>query len=115
MSEREPAEVFPLAEFLADEMTARGWQTEDVAVRMGGDRHVWRNLMCLNLVMCVHNDGLLIDDETFAGLAHAFDVSEEYFRNLDKMWREWPDRRSPFVPPESIFGPISRNAFRQPS
>lgn len=102
-------EVPPLAYFLAEEMQARGWQTEDVAARMGGERGVWRDLMCLDVLMCVQKDSLKIDDETFAGLAHAFDVSEEFFRNLDKAWRE-AETRAAFEPPESLFGEVSRNS-----
>jgi hypothetical protein len=107
MGEREPAEVFCLAEFLYDEMEARGWQTDDVAARMGG-ADPWRDLMVLNLIMCVHKDALIVDDATFRGLARAFDVSEDMLRNLDAVWRRWPERRSAFTPPESIFGEVSR-------
>ena len=40
-----------------------------------------------------------------------FDVSEEYFRNLDKVWRDNPSRRSEWKCPESLFGPISRRSL----
>ena len=33
----EPVEVFPLAEYLVDEMRERGWRTSDVALRMPGE------------------------------------------------------------------------------
>jgi hypothetical protein len=112
--ERIPAEVFPLAEYLADEMTARGWQTEDVAARMDGQEFI-KDLLCLDILMCVHDDQMLIGDELFGGLAHAFDVNEDYLRNLDRTWRENPDKRVPFKPPESLFGPISRSCIREPS
>lgn len=107
------AEVFPLAEHLADEMIARGWNTFDVAARMGGvtAKEIGMDLLIVDLLMCVHDDNLLIGDEEFHKLARAFDVSEEYLRNLDKVWRDHPDRRSPFTPPESLFGPVSRRAL----
>jgi hypothetical protein len=110
---RIPAAVFCLAEHLCDEMLARGWKTQDVAMRMGGTvDDMARNLLALDLIMCVHKDKLLIGDRLFAGLARAFDVPEELFRNLDKAWRDAPaETRQPFDPPESIFGPISRRAL----
>lgn len=112
MTEREPAQVFHLAEFLSDEIEAREWTTTDVAIRMGGtEDEVARNLLVIDLIMCVHKDGLLISDKSFSGLARAFDISEQFFRNLDAQWRRWPDRRADFTPPESIFGPISRRAL----
>ena len=112
MVERAPAEVFSLAEMLCDEMTARGWTTDDVALRMGGRTAdaIARDVLVVALLISVQKDGLLIGDGTFAGLARAFDVSEEYLRNIDAGWRRWPDRRSPFEAPEALFGPIFRRS-----
>jgi hypothetical protein len=110
--DRIPAEVFSLAEMLCDEMQARGWQTEDVAFRMGGtfDDFV-RNLLTIDLLMCVQRDTLLVGDRMFNGLAHAFNVDHRTLRNLDAAWRQAPpDHRAPFTPPDSIFGPLSRRA-----
>lgn len=96
-----PAEVFPLAEYLVDEMQERGWKTGDVAIRMPGDYGT--NLFCLELMLAVDDDALVINDEIFAGLADVFDVSETMLRNLHQTWRQWPDRRSKFEAPESIY------------
>lgn len=96
-----PAEVFRLAEYLVEELTERGWKTGDLAMRMPGEYGV--NLLCVELLLAVDDDSLKIDDETFDGMAAAFGVSGDLFRNLDRLWREWPDRRSPFNVPESIF------------
>jgi hypothetical protein len=112
MTERIPAEVFCLAELLSDEMSARGWTTDDVALRMGGDEEQFtRDLLALNLIMCVHKDSLLIGDRLFDALTKVFDVDPMFFRNIDAEWRKHPDRRSPFSPPDEIFGPISRRAL----
>lgn len=112
MSERVPAEVFCLAELLSDELVARGWTTDDVALRMGGDEKQFiKDLLAINLIMCVHKDKLLIGDRLFDGLTRVFGVDPMFFRNIDAEWRKYPDRRSPFEPPESIFGPISRRAM----
>lgn len=113
MTAHTPVEVFPLAEMLADEMIERGWQTEDVALAMGPqtEEQFAKDLLAVNLLMCVQKDKLLIGDRLFAGLAKAFGVDEQYLRNLDQAWRQHPDRRSPFTPPDSLFGPISRRAL----
>lgn len=112
MSERIPAQVFCLAELLSDELVERGWTTDDVALRMGGDENQFiRDLLGINLIMCVHRDGLLIGDHLFDGLTKVFDVDPMFFRNIDTAWRKHPDRRTPFEPPDSIFGPISRRAL----
>ena len=108
------AEVFPLAEFLYDEMKARGWQTQDVVIRMGtSDVHeIAVDLCSLDLLMVVQSDNLIVGDKLFAKLAKAFDVSEQMLRALDGAWREFPERRSPFDCPEDVFGPISRASVR---
>lgn len=99
----EPAEVFHIGEFLCDEMEAREWTTADVARRMPGDPS--RNQMMVDVIICVRRPGLLIGDDTFAALAQAFDISEQYLRGLDAEWRKYPDRIAAFEPPESIFLP----------
>lgn len=111
-SERIPAEVWPLASFLVEEMEARGWKTDDVAVRMGGTtvEEVSRDLLCLDLLLCVQDDKLLLGDMP-AKLAKAFDTSEDLWTNLDAYWRKYPERRADFDCPESIFGPASRRAL----
>lgn len=102
---RIPAEVFSLAEMLCDEMRARGWTTDDVAARMDGDFGIDALIVCMT--MAVQEDGLLFDDSTLARLAVAFDVSPQYFRNIDNAWRAHPESRQPFTAPEDIYGPRS--------
>jgi hypothetical protein len=61
--------------------------------------------------MCVQKDNLLVGDRMFDALTEVFEVDPMFFRNIDRAWREAPaDRRQPFTPPESIFGPVSRRA-----
>lgn len=109
--ERIPAEVFCLAELLSDELMARGWTTTTVALRMGGDiEETAKNLLAIDLLMCVQDDNLLVGDRLFDGLTKVFEVDSTYFRNIDATWRKHPDRRSPFEPPDAIFGPLSRRA-----
>lgn len=108
--ERIPAEVFPLAELLGDEMLARGWTTDDVALRMGGD--VARNMLMVMLLLSVQREGLTINGATFDQLADVFGVDPMFFRNIDSAWRNAPaDRRQAYSPPEELFGPVSRRGF----
>ncbi|MER9937394.1 hypothetical protein [Mesorhizobium sp. M0088] len=109
----EPAEVFSLAEYLCEEMGARGWTTEDAAIRMGGTpEEIARKLLKLDIVLCVQKDNMVLTDDFFEDLGRAFDVSPELFRNLDATWRKWPDRRfNGFVMPDHMFGPISRRSM----
>ena len=104
MTKIDPVEVYPLAEFLCDELQAREWTTSDLAKRMNNGREYYRNKIIADLVMAVQKDGLQIDDETFEGMSTALGVSSEMLQNLDAIWRKWPDRRVQFEPPESIFG-----------
>jgi hypothetical protein len=110
--EIEPAEVFSLAEYISDELQARGWTTENAVIRMGvgSSDEFAKTLFELGLMLCVQRDNLHWRDKLLSKLASAFDVSEGFLRNLDTSWRKWPDRRSPFEPPECIFGPISRQS-----
>lgn len=109
-----PAEVFSLADFLCDEMDARGWTTDDVARGMGEPDKIASNALKVGLLISVQKDSLILSDDDFAGLARAFDVSEALFRNLDAVWRKWPDRRSDFSAPEHLFGPIVRRGLTVP-
>ena len=98
-----PAEVFPLAEFLVEEMQERGWKASDVALRMGNPRGYGMDALCFELVLANDDDKCIIDDDTFAGMARAFGVSEAMFRNLDAIWRSNPERRAKFEAPDDLF------------
>lgn len=98
-----PAEVFSLAQYLAEEMRERGWKTSDVATRMGNERGYGMDAFCFELVLAGCSEEVAIDDDTFAGMARAFDVSEQLFRNLDASWRQFPDRRSGYEAPDEMF------------
>lgn len=113
--ENEPAEVFCLAEFLCDELIARDWTTAHAAVSGGGtNEQIAMNQFKLDLLLCVQEEKLLIDDDTFAFLARAFDVSEQFFRNLDAAWRKSPQRRVPFQAPESVFPDKEHSLYTMP-
>jgi plasmid maintenance system antidote protein VapI len=42
------------------------------------------------MLIAVHDPNLILDGETAAKLGHAFDVSPEYWTNLDRAWRLGP-------------------------
>lgn len=106
-TEREPAEVYCLAEFLAEEMLVRGWTAADVGRRMCIALDWKHDALVLDVILAVQKDGLQINDETFDGLARAFDISPQFFRNIDEMWRKWPDRRVPFECPDNVFSKVA--------
>ena len=110
---RVPAQVWPLASYIAEEMEARGWTTDDLALRMGEHtaEGVGVDMLTAMLLLSVQDDKLLVGDEMFAKLSVAFDVDEMYFRNLDAVWRNNPDRRAAFEAPESLFGPVSTSGL----
>ena len=111
---RPVAHAFSLAECLSQEMIERGWTTEDVVRHMNTGREPAIDLFCLDLLMCVQDDSLMIDPVTFDGLTRAFGVDPDFFRNMDAAWRRAPkEAREPFNPPEQIFSPISRRALDQ--
>ena len=97
-----PAQVFCLAEYLADEMMARGWTASDLALRIGNKRDPGLTLLSLRMLLCIQRDNLIIDDKTFADLARAFGISERMLRSLHAVWLAWPDRRSKWKCPEEI-------------
>lgn len=94
------AEVFPLAEYLADEMQARGWTAVDVAHRMPGDYAI--NIGVVNLTLAVQDDKLLLSEETARDLAAAFDVDPTFFANLHAAWLRYPNARTEFKCPEEL-------------
>lgn len=96
-------EVYPLAEFLCDEILARGWTTKDVADRMGGDPVIDQFKLDLFIAVSPTEDNLLLDDETVMGLSLAFGVSEDFFRHLHDDWLSHPEKRASFEAPENVF------------
>lgn len=109
--ETQPVEVFSLAEYLAEEMQERGWKTEDAAVRMQTSRGVAMDLFWLDIVMCVPEEQIKLDDEFFTGLGRAFGVSAEMFNTIHQKWNDNPTARSTFNVPDDLFGPASRRAM----
>lgn len=97
-----PVEVYPLAQYIADEMTERGWTSVDVAARMSDRRDPGNRILMVDLILAVQDEKMLFDDEIFNDLSAAFDISAAYFRNIHKQWLDWPDKRVVFECPEEL-------------
>ncbi|HEY7770118.1 hypothetical protein [Longimicrobium sp.] len=84
-------EVFPVAEFVRDEMAARGWGECDLIHRLGADAHAaWLAALILNPM-----PGVLVDDDTAARLACAFGTSAALWLRLDAQWQAANPSASP--------------------
>ena len=100
---REPAQVFSVAEYIAEELEARGWTTRDLAARMSDKVAPGIRVLALDLMLaCANEPGLLIEDDDLRDFAHAFEVDTDLFCKLHAIWLAWPDRRSLFDCPEHI-------------
>ena len=109
-----PLEVYPLAFFIHEELQAREWTVDDLALRMGPLSEYGMNHLMVDLMLSAHREKLIFKDEFLADVAHALGVSPAMLRHLDDQWRAWPDRRQDFEPDDAIFG-SDRGHFREPS
>lgn len=104
--EHVPAEVFPLADLLCEEMRERGWNTDHVAERMPGDAR--ENRLRFGFILAATDLGLILTDDDFNDLSAAFGASPDFFRNYHATWLKWPDRRSPPEEDvEDLIGPLT--------
>jgi plasmid maintenance system antidote protein VapI len=79
--------------FIQEEMDARGWDRWEVARRMGGDYRRNRLIIDLYFEIGPEKPNMRIGDgEDFA---RAFDVSAEYFLNMEKAWLEQRKESAP--------------------
>lgn len=91
MSERIPAQCWPVGHFLAEEMRERGWSCADVAERMGGtayQRRVWE--LTVDLILhCSDEPDIVIGQETCDALGAAFGVHPSFWSNLNESYQTW--------------------------
>jgi HTH-type transcriptional regulator / antitoxin HigA len=78
MTGRIPAEVFPPGEILRDELEARGWTQNDLAVILGRP---------FRLVNEVISGKRAISPETARGLGEALDTDPQFWMNLETAYR----------------------------
>src|SRR5690242_18290166 len=78
MSKDIPAEVFPPGEYVRDELEARGWTQQDLALILG------RPANAINQIIAGKRS---ITPETAKGLAAAFGTSAEFWMNLENAYQ----------------------------
>lgn len=91
MSERIPAEAFPVGTFIAEELVARDWSVADLAARMPGD--FIKNALAIQVMIVIDSPNLTLGGMA-EKLALAFNTSAEFWRNLEGAYRAWhPDTK----------------------
>jgi hypothetical protein len=105
--ERIPAQVFPLAEYLCDELVARDWHTADCARRFDNGLSQAVNLLALNLLMLGAN--IPAPDHVIEGLANALSVSKAFLRSLERPALEHPDRVARWICPIDVLSKEQRD------
>lgn len=83
--EHVPIQAFSTWEYLADEIEARGWTVEEMAVRMGGDASI--NLCAIELIR-LEDPNIFLGQEMAEGIAKAFGTSADLWLRLDKTCRK---------------------------
>ncbi|MHC5536846.1 hypothetical protein ACYOEI_01070 [Singulisphaera rosea] len=83
---RSPAEVFHPSVFIKDELEARGWTLDMLAMRMGPEFGINRLSLDLYIEVGPTEPGMRIGDLSAEALGRAFDVSPEFFLNLEAAW-----------------------------
>ena len=88
------AEVFHPSEYIQDELSARQWDKFDLAVRMGGE--IGRNVLMLDLYFVVGptDRRCRMGDVMAHQLGVAFDVSHQFFLNLETAWLNHPSTQN---------------------
>jgi plasmid maintenance system antidote protein VapI len=82
------AEAYHVWDFIQEELDARGWTREGLALRMSGNANV--NLLMLDLIEHARDEqrtDVVIRGTTADLLAEAFGVSAQLFINLDAYWK----------------------------
>ena len=102
-----------LAEFLADELDARGWTAIDVADRMSDKRSRFKNGMIINMMLSIDCQKLVPDDSLYAELDTAFGVSKGFFcRLIESIKADAAGRQPVFECPDRLFMPFT---FKNPA
>ena len=86
------AEAFHPSVFISDELEARGWSKEMLAIAMTGD--IDRNILMLDLYMEVgpERPNMRIGKTLSKKLSHAFGTSQQFWLNLEAEWLKRAER-----------------------
>lgn len=82
---------FHPGEYLADAMEVRGWNTADLALRMGTEgteEEYGVNYLAVDLLLHVRIVGAHVGQDMAEGLGRAFGTSADVWLNLDRSWHE---------------------------
>ena len=89
-TKRVPAEVFPVGQFVREEMDARDWSIGEMARRMGGTDH---DRCVLELILYLDDPSMRLDRSTAEKIAKAFGTDVELWLNLDEQYRAYAAER----------------------
>lgn len=92
-----PAQVFPLGEFIAEELEARGWTPRDFALRIENVRGreidgalvkaiAIRELEIEIVLACSGNQRCISTEESLKAFARGFGCSWEFLANIQKAY-----------------------------
>jgi HTH-type transcriptional regulator/antitoxin HigA len=92
--------AFHPSEFIQDELDARGWTLADLAARMGSESYAL-NRLSLDMYFAVGptEPNCRIGEETAERMGRAFDVSPQFFLNLEAAWLREVERATAIPEP----------------
>lgn len=74
------------SEFIREEMEARGWSMDMLAMRMSPEFGITRLSLDMYFAIGPTEPNLRIGEKSARGLARAFGVSPDYFLNIEAAW-----------------------------
>ena len=89
------AEAFPVGQFIAEELKARGWTAPELALRMGWSTGHDAELNQLSVEMLIACPDARVGDLGATQLGLAFGVPAEFFLNLERSYFAWKDKQAP--------------------
>jgi plasmid maintenance system antidote protein VapI len=75
-----------IGEYIEEELASRSWSIADLAEKMSGDKT--QNELKLDLIVCLSDKQLLLDDETAKNISTALGVHPNFIGNLNKKLNE---------------------------
>ena len=81
--------VFPVGEFIRDEMKCRAWTRTDLVAKMSRSPDDVKLLRLeLDILLDAPTKGVMLSESTAIDLGRAFGTSASLWRNLDRQWQE---------------------------
>ena len=84
--ERKSAEVFHPSVYIKDELEARGWTLDMLAMRMGPEFGINRLSLDFYFEFGPTEPNMRIGEVSAKALGRAFGVSPQFFLNMEKEW-----------------------------